>query len=269
MSDNRIIGDNPVEALQALNESDARQRVPIPKYTREITQLVGLFGKKGATVSRLAGVALSLLTRREEENRQELVNAIADELKYCAERIEKLSVESEEHRIFMESELPALVLDGFRRAEQSRAKDRIQRLGRVLVHAALSGPSEGADTVEDLMKVASELSERDVAVLRLISDHDPVSRFHPSEARRLVRGTERDRWYKIDWNKGGFTAHEVESICGKLYGLGLLAPIRYARQEAPDAGLVVPLTPYELLKMGRDFLAYIRSEADPNTSSGV
>jgi hypothetical protein len=122
--------DNPISALQQMNAGDERQHSPVSR-SREI---VKLFAPPNAEIS-LAGfkAAVNFVSRRDDKNREELPRVIAEEVKSRESQIEDLQATSEAHRRFMEEEMPSLVLDALRRAEQTPAKGGIRRLGRILV----------------------------------------------------------------------------------------------------------------------------------------
>src|SRR5258708_4500986 len=73
--------------------------------------------------------------------------------------------EMEQDRQQFQREFPNLVLDGLLRAEQTRAQDRVHRLGKILGHAYQEGPREPLDLAEELMRVAKSLDAQDVRVL--------------------------------------------------------------------------------------------------------
>jgi hypothetical protein len=250
--------DDPITALQALNASDDRQGLPVPDIANDFLRGLRLFYPVTAVPAVAVEGALHWVSRRKHANRDELVGVLAEEMKYRGKQIEHLVEASEEHRRFMADEMPGLLLDGLRKAETARAKGRVAHLARILAHTAEAGPRTGADYAEEMMRIALELSERDVATLREIARHD--ARPAAGET-RPVRGSEMQRWYSIDWYKLGFSEHEVESICGKLFGLGLLAPLLSAENRPPYSTSSVPVNAYELLHKGRDLLTYINSQA--------
>src|SRR4029077_7259259 len=106
---------------------------------------------------------------------------------YVGAKIQKLLGDNEAQRRFIENELPALTVDALRRAEQCRAKERIARLARILSHAAEVGAADGADSIEEMMIVATGLSELDVLILRQAGlEYSSEISAHPREAQRAV-----------------------------------------------------------------------------------
>lgn len=206
--------DDPISALQALNASDERRQSPLVGRAKQFLEVVKLLSRPGAEFT-LGGIeaAVDWLSRREERNRWELVDAIAEEMKRHGNDIRRLLATSEEHRRFMAEEMPGLVLDALRRAEQTRAKERIRRLGQILVHAAEYGPQHGADQAEEMMRIAVELTDNDVLVLGHI--REALERYG-----RLPAGAPQNLMMP---EVQGFTPDSVLGICGKLQSLGLIA----------------------------------------------
>jgi hypothetical protein len=121
-------------------------------------------------------------------------------------------------------------------------------------------PDQSTDETEEMMRVAMSLSDQDVAVLKLMSQNDRRAIIGRNETRG-VRGGEMQAWYSINWCALGFTEHAVESICGKLYSFGLVAPLSASENRPPNNTFSVPINAYELLQKGRDFLDWSRSES--------
>jgi hypothetical protein len=243
--------DDPTSALQSLNDSEDRQRSPISKYAKQFLRAVKLFCPGGELPLAAVEAASEWVGRREEENRKELVDVIAQELQYRGNQIDILLAESGEHRRFMEEEMPALLLDALRRAEQTRAKDRIRRLGHILVNAAEVGHENGADYVEDLMKVALELSHRDLLVLKEASaEFDRQQRDNHSEAPTMIAAR---IWLAIPWPKLGVPSEQAPSIGARLQSFGLASRIE---------GISGDRNSYIVLQRGKDLLQYLQSCAE-------
>ncbi len=253
--------DDPMSALQAVNANDDRQRSPASRLVKPFLTIARLLVPPGIDVT-LGGIQVAgeWLSGREEENRQSLVDAIAEEMKYCESRIQQLISTSEDHRRFMADEMPGLVLDALRRSEQTRSKERISRLGHILGRAAEFGPRDGADHVEEMMRVALELTGREVALLRELFRAHPLK--FSRQQQRYIHASAASVWLGIQWHQFGFSEQDVESICGKLQSFGLVGTLdvnRWGPQQAPLAG---QRNGYELLQKGKDLIEYIRSEAE-------
>jgi hypothetical protein len=244
--------DDPISALQSLNASDDRQGSPVSRFAKEFLGIVKLFAPPGAEIP-LAGLeaVTEWLSARAEKNREELLDAVAEEIKHRGAQIEQLRATSEEHRRFMADEMPGLALDALRRAEQTRAKERIRRLGRILVHAAQVGPKDGADYAEEMLRIATELGERDILMLREVVCAEIMGPDQPiNEQHRLNRANR--VWEQVPWLRIGIGMEERESIAGKLQSFGLLSA---------SSNISAVSNTYVVLPKARDFVKYVQRAA--------
>ena len=155
--------DDPISALEALDRSDERQRSPVSGLSKQFLAVVKLLAPPGTEFALGSfAAAVDWLNCRAESSREEFMKVFADELRYCGAKVQRLLGENKEQRRFIEEELPGLTVDALRRAEKCRAKERIGQLARILSHAASTGALDGADTIEDMMNVATSLSEFDM-----------------------------------------------------------------------------------------------------------
>lgn len=246
--------DDPIDAIMALDASEERQRSQVSGLAVEFLRLVTLFAPKGVEVplGALAG-AIDWLSGQRAERREELVNTVVGELKYRGAQIDSLVGSSAAHRQFMADEMPGLVLDVLRRAEQTRAKDRIGRLGRILVHAAEVCARSNADYAEEMMRVAMDLGERDLAVLIQLHEAQRDLTSTGVVNREMANEAWRDRPPRVP----DMGENEIQSICATLQSFGLVVRI-----ERNNAKLGPTEIPYALLQKGKDFLDYIRESTD-------
>jgi hypothetical protein len=249
---------DPVAALQALNASDDRQRSPVQRYAKHFLNIIKLFAPPEAALA-MSGVAavVEWLNQRSHQNLSELVDVVAAELRLRAGQIDQLKEASDEHRRFIEEEMPGLILDCIVKAENLRTKDRIARLARILVHAAEVGPRDRGDYVEEMLRVATSLDESDIRVLReIVRVQSPqlsqnlgrVKHFVAHNAMRGIVGSLRQE---------GFIQGEIDSVCAKLESFGLVS-----RTERNVNLVSDDPTPYALLRKGLDFVEYIKSAAE-------
>jgi hypothetical protein len=242
--------DDPISALQALNASEERQHSPISKYAKQFLAAIKLFAPPGTEFTLAAlEAAITWTDRREDQNRNEFIHVIAEETTRHRSQIDQLLAESENHRRFMADEMPRLVLDGLRRAEQASTKERIRRMARIVTNAVKVGPAKGADYIEELMKIAAELSDRDVLVLATAAEQfTHQERLRPRDARAAIAA---GAWTSVQWqDKAGISADEVASIGARLQSFGLVSRIERITGDTNS---------YMVLERGRDFIAYIRN----------
>jgi hypothetical protein len=245
--------DDPISQIQGLNESDERLRSPIHRFAKPFLEIIKLFSPPGSEVT-LGGIAAVLrwLDQRASDNLSTLVGVLVEELEYRGAQIQQLMEESEEHRKFVAEDLPGLALDALRRAEGVRAKRRIKRLARILIHAAEIGRQDLSDYAEEMLRIATELSERDVHVLNEIVRaqgqriRQDLGRVTPLDAH--------DSMPTFALTSKGFLQGEIDSICAKLESFGLITKTERNVNLIADTP-----TPYALLQKGVDFLGYIKA----------
>jgi hypothetical protein len=158
-----------------------------------------------------------------------------------------------EHRQAREELLPGLLLDAARKAESTRAKERVKRIGLILANAVTESTPTDADEIEEMMRVAVELSDRDIEFLRELlrvqgsnlqsKDHIPRFEAHQS----WEQG-----WWRSSINP------EIDSVFSKLESYGLVARIPPPNNLNISADFQ---NRYVLLKKGARFATLIREAA--------
>jgi hypothetical protein len=242
--------DDPISAIQTLNQSDELRQSPVSRYAKYFFPIVKLFGGQAAslTVSSIEHV-MGWLNGTAEERMGDLVAVLADEMKQRGAQIERLLAHDQEQRRFVEEELPGLTLDALRRAEQCRAKDRVERLAKILARAAEVGAQDGADAVETMMSITVVLSGRDVLVLDAAARAYKKERdANPQEAEYSVASR---AWSLVP---GGLVTavseDDLMSIGAVLAGLGLMIGVERQAWETPA---------YRPLERANKFLEYVRT----------
>lgn len=152
-----------------------------------------------------------------------------------------------------EEVLGELLLDGLRRAERTRAKERVKRIALILANAAVESKPTDADEVEEMMRVAMDLSDRDIEFLQelikiqgsMLQTQDHIPRYEAYES----------------WEHGFWTTRidpELDSVFSKLESYGLVARI------PPPNNLNIMAdfqNRYVLLKKGMRLVSLIRQAA--------
>ena len=103
------------------------------------------------------------------------------------------------------------------------------------------------------MRVAMLLDDRDVVVLRHIREG------HKGALRdgRVKRMAAQSSWHPGPLLNSGISTGELESICSKLAGCGLIRPTEKRNVNDLDDSPV----PYGLLQKGADFVTFVASES--------
>jgi len=151
--------DNPIDALKQQFEMEDLSVSPVTKGLLRVATLLPLGWPINKAIELLTGnlaaqslerYRLLLETCCEENGRQQ--NEIA-------KLRETLTPEQLQARAKVAVEL---LLDAARKAESTRARDRVKRIGLIFANAIVEpGPVE-ADEVEEMMRVAMELGDHDI-----------------------------------------------------------------------------------------------------------
>jgi hypothetical protein len=110
-----------------------------------------------------------------------------------------------------------LVFDAARKASVTRDEERVKRIGMILAHGLPAKSTDDADDLEEMMRIAMELSDRDVAYLaKLVKLEGEMVR----TGGRIARYEAHQRWENSEL--GGKPDPDVESAFSKLSSYGLV-----------------------------------------------
>lgn len=198
--------DDPITAAEDLIASEERLRSPVTEGIASLLSSLSI-----APADRVTGY----LDSRRAENRDLLLKAIRIELERIRRIIDSLSVE---HQKYMETDFVELVADGLRKAENVRAHDRVERLGKVLGTAAELGNAVPPEETEEMMRIVLDLDEYDIRVMVHVAEAYPplgyIQHGRPDQRRLIPEMTD-----------GGYVLTErAHSSCLKLQSFGLAAP---------------------------------------------
>jgi hypothetical protein len=127
------------------------------------------------------------------------------------------SMTTEESETLVET-LRDLVLDAARKAENTRDMQRVKRIGLILANGVAEPKATDADEVEEMMRVATELSDQDVKHLReLVRVDGPMLEAHG----HISRYDAHSRWEQGFW--GTRIEPEIDSVFSKLESYGLVS----------------------------------------------
>jgi len=152
-----------------------------------------------------------------------------------------------------------LALDAIRKAARTRAKERIQRIGLILAYAAIQTKPADDDETEEMMRVATDLSDSDVTYLRELVRIEGAmleGRHH------IPRYDAYAKWDQGNW--GNSVEPAIDSAFSKLESYGLvtrLAPPNHLNALADFQNR------YVLLPKGLHFVNLIRERVPQKTSA--
>jgi hypothetical protein len=116
----------------------------------------------------------------------------------------------------MKEEFPPLLLEGFRKAAQTRARSRIRRIAAILSNSISNASIASPDETEEFLNIATELSERDVWLLQEISRLQ--GNIVAGDGMRLSSKT----WAHADLRRFGMGVPDGFEIGPKLESFGLV-----------------------------------------------
>ena len=179
------------------------------------TALPGIVGKAIAALLRCdLTQATDLFTQCQETlesgRSKYLLQCVVDDLKWLRGQQDKLSQKQQE---YLSTDWVALLMDADRKARATLGKTRIERIARILCSSIRIDPIPPPEQTEELTRVAMELTDDDVLVLRCILETwESYNRRPPGAQYSLTMPQVPD-----------FTPDSVLGICGKLQSLGLIA----------------------------------------------
>jgi hypothetical protein len=209
------IDDHPFDALERQFEMEDLTLSPVTKRILKFASLMPLPWPFDKLVESLTGhlaagsverMYLMLKTCMDEVRKHDTRGLRDAEPPEAAQAREEISKE--------------LLLDAARKAESTRAKARVKRIGLILANAIVEPKPTDADEVEEMMRVAMELSDRDIVFLgeltriegSLLQTQDHIPRYEAHT-----------RWELGFW--GNLVFPEADSVFSKLESYGLVARI--------------------------------------------
>jgi hypothetical protein len=231
--------DDPISAVEKHLELEAQASDPVFARLAAFAEMLNLPWPAGPVAQKVLG----MLAADRMQKVELMLEAVKDELGRQHSKLEVLSQDSDRIK-----EWWALVQDGLKRAEQTRARSRVTRIGRILAKSLTAVPKPPADDVEEMMRTATELSDCEVELLY------ELVRIEGSLVNTNGRITSYDaiqRWPQGVWGDTHDSARE--SAFAKMESLGLVS-----RLNQPNNQNVFADAPnrYALLRKGLDFIRF-------------
>lgn len=215
------IDDNPIEALRKQFELEDISKSPVSEVVVKIS--TGL-----ATLLPFPPALQLVIDTVNDNIRTDSVERIAIMLKTVAEEVlkhdrdiaqlrESLTAEQKKAR---DERQARLVVDGARRASMTRSIVRVERIGIILAQSIITPALPDEDEIEEMMRIATELTDEDVAHLRdLVSIQGQFlqGRSH------IERYTAYQSWERGPWRDR--VDPTLDSVFHKLESYGLVSAI--------------------------------------------
>jgi|SRR5579862_7967193 len=239
--------DDPIKAVQQQFANEERASDPVfPRVARLVQTLSASLPLEPVlkAFGGISGAVLAHLQADRNEKMDLLINTIIAEFQRLERRVEA-SEASIKARF---EQWTPLVVDGLNRAERTRSKDRIMRIGFILSNSLTSPAPIDSDNVEEMMRIAMELSDRDIYYLKeLLAVEGGVV----EAGGRIDRFSAWMSWPKGPW--GEQINGEIDSVFSKLESFGLVVRL------APPNNLTLNAdfqNRYALLRKGLDFARF-------------
>lgn len=179
----------------------------------------------------------------ESERSQYLLQCVVEDLKWLRGKLDKLTQEQQE---YLSTDWVVLLVDADRKARATLGKTRIERIATILCSSIRIEPAPPAERTEELMRIAMELTDNDVLVLKHIRGAmEAYDRLPALAVHSLVMP-----------DVPGLTPDSVLGICGKLQSLGLIATAEQ-RSKASIQGSYPVGGGFVLLDRADAFLTFI------------
>ena len=238
--------DDPIEQAVLRIEAEERSEFLPREFLDRISGVLPVW---------FAGPLKLAIKSDRSERLNYLVSVLVEEFKRLAPQLDHVR-DSADHFAFIKDKWPGLLLDAAKKAEETRAKERIKRIGIILANSPVRNPLDSVDDVEEMMRVAMALSDEEVRVLR------QVCKTQTAHGHAIERSQAQGSWQKNQWGSLGFKATQVQSICLKLQSFGLVSEVIPNNRNVFDK----QIHSFALLPKGSAFIEYIYTQRDVTDS---
>src|SRR5579871_6091962 len=209
--------DHPFEALKRHYELEASSMTPVTKTALEIASRLPLMWPFDKAIAKLKdNLAADSLDRLRVmlETCMHEVRKHEDDIRKL---FETLSAPESQKRTDAAKDL---FLDATRKAINTRALERVKRIGVILANGLIEPKQTDCDEIEEMMRVAMELSDNDIRFLRELVR---VEGRQVAGQGRLTRYSAHTMWEQGFWGAG--LNSDLDSVFSKLESYGLVARI--------------------------------------------
>jgi hypothetical protein len=212
------IDDHPIDVLKERLQTEAAFVSPVTAVAAKLLNVAALLPLRWP-MDKVIDRIRECLGQQSADRVELLLQVCADGVRKHDDEInqlrEALSPEAEEKRA---EAMEDLLLDGARKAETTRDRERVKRIGLILANATVETHAPDADEIEEMMRVAMDLSDADVEHLReLIRIEGHLLRAQD----RIPRPSALGMWEKGSW--GSKRSSDLDSIFSKLESYGLVS----------------------------------------------
>lgn len=215
------IDDNPIEVLRKQFELEDSSKSPVPEILVRVGEVLAKFASLPSALELILQKVNDKIRTDGAERIAIMLKTVADVVikhdREIAEIRRSLSAEQKKARDEQEARL---VVDGARRASTTRSIARVERIGIILARTIGAPNPPDEDEIEEMMRVATELTDQDIALLNsLVNVQGPALRGRS----HIERYTAYDSWARGPW--GERVDPTLDSVFHKLESFGLVSAI--------------------------------------------
>jgi len=215
------IDDNPIEVLRKQFELEDLSKSPVSEVVAKVCAGLAKLLPIPTPLQSVIEAVSDRINTDSVERIAIMLKTVADEvLKHDREISQLRETQSAEQKKARDEQEARLVVDGARRASVTRSIERVKRIGIILAWSIRTPKPPDEDEIEEMMRVATDLTEVDVNYLReLVSIQGQFL-----EGRTHV---ERYNAYQ-SWERGPWRDRvnpELDSVFHKLESYGLVSAI--------------------------------------------
>lgn len=207
--------DHPLDALQPQYDTEDTFVTPIAKVVISIASSLPM----PWPLDRVIAKVKDYLGADSTERIKLMLETCASEVRMHDDRLRNLEGDRRAMQDYADTSRD-LLLDAARKAESTRAKERIKRIALILANALVAASPPDTEETEELMRIAMNLSDSEIGYLReliRIEGHMLMSRDH------IDRYQAHEAWAHGFW--GASVDPNLDSVFSKLESYGLFARI--------------------------------------------
>jgi hypothetical protein len=246
--------DRPYDALRRQYELEDASVSPVSRFLFK-------WLAKAPTPAPFDKLFRAIKERHSEESMERVVlllETIMEELRRVTDMAEKMYAAMPPEEVQTRADaVRELLLDGARKAEATRSQDRIRRIGKILAGTLVAPGTIDADNVEEMMRIAMNLTDQDVQFLQELVR---IMGGLVATKGRIDRQSAHTIWENGSWGKR--IDPTLDSVFSKLESYGLVSRI------PPPNNLNIMAdfqNRYALLNKGLAFTEMIKSANERTT----
>jgi hypothetical protein len=209
--------DDPIDAIKKQLELEEASSSVIGQRLLDLLKLLPFAWPMSAAV---AGIT-DALCRDENHRINVYLETVASAVQKHDKELREVRSRLDDQEAFRRAESTRrLLLEGARRASSTRSIERVQRIAIILANGVTERQGPEEDEIEEMMRIARELSDRDIEYL------SELLRIHGESVKqggRIERYNAYTRWESGFW--GSKVNGEIDSVFSKLESFGLVSRI--------------------------------------------